>query len=148
MKAVTKKLTVSSAEPVDKLKLARRTFTLEFKADVVRHKKGENLSFSETGRAFDVLPKFVKDWEALYDKGLLTGEAGRRTVSPEQAQIGALRSELSRLKMENQILKNRLHGTPRPLWVETSGAATAALIRPIRARMGSATLSARSGSAR
>ena len=35
----------------------------------------------------------------------LTGEAGRRTVSPEQAQIGALRSELSRLKMENQILK-------------------------------------------
>ena len=133
---------------MDKLKLARRTFTLEFKADVVRHKKGEKLSFSETGRAFDVLPKLVKDWEALYDKGLLTGEAGRRTVSPEQAQIGALRSELSRLKMENQILKNRLHGTPRPLWVETSGAATAALIRPIRARMGSATLSARSGSAR
>ena len=107
MKAVTKKLTVLSAEPVDKLKLARRTFTLKFKADVVRHKKGENLSFSETGRAFDVLPKFVKDWEALYDKGLLTGEAGRRTVSPEQAQIGALRSELSRLKMENQILKKQ-----------------------------------------
>lgn len=40
-----------------------------------------------------------------YDKGLLTGEPGRRTVSPEQAQIGALRSELSRLKMENAILK-------------------------------------------
>jgi len=114
----------------------------------VRHKKAERLSFPEAGKAFDVLPKLVKDWEALYDKGLLTGEAGRRTVSPEQAQIGALRSELSRLKMENQILKNRPHGTPRPLWVETSGAATAALIRPIRARMGSATLSARSGSAR
>ena len=105
MKAVTKKLTVLSAEPVDKLKLARRTFTLEFKADVVRHRKAEHLSWTDAGKAFDVLPKLVKDWEALYDKGLLTGEAGRRTVSPEQAQIGALRSELSRLKVENQILK-------------------------------------------
>jgi len=105
MKATTKKLTVLPVEPVDKMKLARRTFTIEFKADVVRHRKAENLSWTEAGKAFEVLPKLVKDWEALYDKGLLTGEAGRRTVSPEQAQIGALRSELSRLKMENSILK-------------------------------------------
>ena len=105
MKAVTKKLVEAMAQPVDKVKLARRTFTLEFKADVVRHRKAENLSWADAGKAFDVLPKLVKEWEALYDKGLLTGEAGRRTVSPEQAQIGALRSELSRLKMENQILK-------------------------------------------
>ncbi len=47
MKAVTKKLTVLSAEPVDKMKLARRTFTLEFKADVVRHRKAENLSWTD-----------------------------------------------------------------------------------------------------
>ena len=119
MKAVTKKLTVSSAEPVDKMKLARRTFTLEFKADVVRHRKAENLGWTDAGKAFDVLPKLVKDWEVLYDKGLLTGESGRRTVSPEQAQIGALRSDLSRLKMENQILKNRPHGAPRPFCLET-----------------------------
>ena len=105
MKAVTKKLRPTTAKAVDNMKLARRTFTLEFKADVVRHRKAENLSWTDAGKAFDVLPKLVKDWEALYDKGLLTGEAGRRMVSPEQAQIGALRSELSRLKMENQILK-------------------------------------------
>ena len=148
MKAVTKKLAESTVRPVDKMKLARRTFTLEFKADVVRHRKAENLSWTDAGKAFDVLPKLVKDSEALYDKGLLTGEAGRRTVSLEQAQIGALRSELSWLRMENQILKNCPHGTPRPLWVETSGATTAALIRPARTRMGGATLSARSGSAR
>ena len=147
MKAVTKKLTALSAEPVDKMKLARRTFTLEFKADVVRHRKAENLNWTDAGKAFDVLPKLVKDWEALYDKGLLTGESGRRTVSPEQAQIGALRSELSRLKMENQILKNCPHGPPRPLCVETDGLATAALIRPARTRMSGATLSARSGNA-
>ena len=105
MKAVTKKLAESKVSPVDKMRLARRTFTLEFKADVVRHRKAENLSWTDAGKTFDVLPKLAKEWESLYDKGLLTGEAGRRTVSPEQAQIGALRSELSRLKMENQILK-------------------------------------------
>ena len=44
MKAVTKKLVEAMAQPVDKMKLARRTFTLEFKADVVRHRKAENLS--------------------------------------------------------------------------------------------------------
>ena len=144
----SKELALASAASVDKLKLARRTFMLEFKADVVRHRKAENLSWADAGKAFDVLPKLVKEWESLYDKGLLTGEAGRRTVSPERAQIGALRSELSRLKMENAILKNGPHGRPRPLWEETSGAATPTLVRPGRTLVGSATLLVRSGYAR
>ena len=55
MKAGTKKLTVLSAEPVDKMKLARRTFTLEFKADVVRPRMAENVSWADAGKAFDVL---------------------------------------------------------------------------------------------
>jgi transposase len=88
-----------------KLRVARRTFTVEFKAEVVRHKKAENLSWAETGRKFDVLPKLVQQWEALYEQGRLTQEAGRRTVSPEQAELSRMRSELSRLKMENAILK-------------------------------------------
>ena len=92
MKAVTKKLAESTVRPVDKMKLARRTFTLEFKADVVRHRKAENLSWTDAGKAFDVLPKLVKDWEALYDKGLLTGEAG------------AARCRLSRLKSAHRAL--------------------------------------------
>ena len=35
----------------------------------------------------------------------MTLEAGRRTVSPEQAEIARLRAELSRAKMEVSILK-------------------------------------------
>lgn len=88
-----------------KLKLARRTFTLEFKAEVVRHKKAENLSWAETGRKFEVLSKLVQQWEGLYEAGKLTQSAGRRTVSPEQAEMSRMRSENSRLKMENAILK-------------------------------------------
>ena len=43
MKVAPKKLAEPTVLPVDKMKLARRTFTLEFKADVVRHRKAENL---------------------------------------------------------------------------------------------------------
>ena len=88
-----------------KLKVARRAFTLEFKAEVVRHKKAENLSFAETGKKFDVLPELVQQWEKLYESGRLTVEAGRRQVSPEQAEIGRMKAENSRLKMEVSILK-------------------------------------------
>ena len=52
-----------------KLKVARRAFTLEFKA------------------------------------GALTQDAGRRTVSPEQAEIARMKAGNSRLKMEVSILK-------------------------------------------
>ena len=88
-----------------KLKVARRAFTLDYKADVVRHKKAENLSFAETGKKFDVLPKLVQQWEKQYEAGELTKDAGRRTVSPEQAEIGRMKAENSRLKMEVSILK-------------------------------------------
>ncbi len=88
-----------------KLKVSRRAFTLDYKAEVVRHKKAESLSFVETGKKFDVLPKLVQQWEKLYESGQLTAAAGRRTVSPEQAEIGRMRAENSRLKMEVSILK-------------------------------------------
>lgn len=88
-----------------KLKVARRIFTLDFKAEVVRHRKAENLSFAEVGKKFDVLPKLVQQWEKQYEAGALTVETGRRQVSPEQAEIGRMKSELSKLKMENAILK-------------------------------------------
>jgi transposase len=88
-----------------KLRVARRNFTLEFKAEVVGHKKAENLSWAQTWRKFDVLPKLVQQREALYERGLLTQEAGRLSVSPQQAELCRMRSENSRLKQEVAILK-------------------------------------------
>ena len=92
-------------ESIKKEQLKRRTFTLEFKAEVVRHRKAENLSYADCAEKFDILPKLVKDWEKLYEAGQLTAVAGRRAVSPEQAEITRLRAELSRSKMEVAILK-------------------------------------------
>ena len=90
---------------IKKAQLKRRVFTLDFKAEVVRHKKAENINFAECGRKFDVLPKLIQNWEKQYDAGKLTSAAGRRTVSPEQAEIAQLRAELSQSKMEVSILK-------------------------------------------
>ena len=92
-------------ESIKKEQLKRHVFTLEFKAEVVRHRKAENLSFPECGRKFDVLPKLVQQWEKQYEAGQLTQAAGRRSVSPEQAEITRLRAELSRARMEVSILK-------------------------------------------
>jgi transposase len=94
--------------PLDGIKkeqLKRRVFTLDFKAEVVRHKKAENLSPAECSRKFDVLPKLIQRWEKQYEAGELTVAAGRRTVSPEQAEIAKLRAELSQSKIEISILK-------------------------------------------
>ena len=95
----------SSLERIKKEQLKRRVFTVEFKAEVVRHKKAENLSFADCGRKFDVLPKLVQRWETQYEAGELTLAAGRRAISPEQAENLRLRAELSRAKMEVSILK-------------------------------------------
>lgn len=51
-----------------KLRVSRRVFTVEYKAEVVRHKKAENLSFVETGKKFDVLPKLAQQWEKRYER--------------------------------------------------------------------------------
>ena len=68
-----------------KLKLSRCAFTLEYKAEVVRHKKAEHLAATQTEAKFDLLPKLVQQWEKQYEAGALTQDAGRRTVSREQA---------------------------------------------------------------
>jgi transposase len=95
----------NALDVIKKEQLKRRVFTLEFKAEVVRHKKAENLTLAECGRKFEVLPKLVQHWEKQYEAGELTVVAGRRAVSPEQAEISRLRAELSRAKMEVSILK-------------------------------------------
>ena len=95
--------------------MKRRVFTLDFKAEVIRHKKAENLSFNQCGEKFDVLPKLIQRWEKQYEAGELTATAGRRTVSPEQAEITRLRAELSRSKMAVAILKKQRH-TLRKRW--------------------------------
>ena len=68
---------------IKKEEFKRCVFTHEYKAEVVRHKKAENLSATECGRKFDVLPKRVPPSEKQYEAGKLTQAAGRRSPHRE-----------------------------------------------------------------
>lgn len=70
---------------------------------MVRHKKAKNLSYTACGEKFDVLAKLVQRGEKQYEAGELSAAAGRRTVSPEQAEITPLRAELARAKMDSGV---------------------------------------------
>ena len=50
----------SALEVIKKEPLNRRAFTVEFKAEVVRYKKAENLSLPECGRKFEVRYRRLK----------------------------------------------------------------------------------------
>lgn len=54
------KVEKNALEDIKKKQLKRRVFTVEFKAEVVRHKKAENPSRVECARKFDVLPNLVE----------------------------------------------------------------------------------------
>ena len=92
-------------EGIKKEQLKRRVFTLDFKAEVMRRKKAENLTLTECGHKFDVLPKLIQHRETQYEAGQLTAAASRRAARPEQAEITRLRAVPSRSRMEVSILK-------------------------------------------
>ena len=58
------------------------------------------------------------NWVKAKKLGKLKG-ADSKPVSAEQMEISRLRSELARVKMERDILGNRLRGSPRPVCIET-----------------------------
>jgi hypothetical protein len=69
------------------LKLLRRVFTVEYKAEVVRHKKAENLSFVETGRSLTCFRSLCS-----------SGRSSTRVAVSRRRQDGA-RCRPSRLKL-------------------------------------------------
>ena len=46
-------------EGIEKEQLKRRVFTVEFNAEVVRHKIAENISAEDFTRKFDVMPTVI-----------------------------------------------------------------------------------------
>ena len=91
-------------------KLHRRTFTVEFKVEAVKLKREQALTYAEVGRRLNVSPRLIRHWEKQYDAGELTPEQAKRRISPESQEISELRAQVSRLKMENAILKNLSRG--------------------------------------
>ena len=81
----------------------RGKYTLEFKLEAVRLVKGGQ-AVPVTAKVLGVPVQTLGNWVRLSDKGQLK-VAGDKPVSPELMELARLRAELSRVKMERDILK-------------------------------------------
>ena len=80
----------------------RRTFTEEFKQQIVQlYNNGK--SRAELVREYDLTPSALDRWIQRINATDSTKEKDNRT--PQEKELLALRKEVKRLRMENDILK-------------------------------------------
>lgn len=82
---------------------ARGKYTLEYKLEAVRLVKGGQ-AVPVTAKVLGVPVQTLGNWVRLSENGQLQG-AGEKPVNAEQMELARLRAELSRVKMERDILK-------------------------------------------
>ena len=86
------------------MKRARRRFTAEYKAEVVRLVRDGGKSIGQVSRELDLTETAVRQWvsQAAIDSG--QGPTGVLTTA-ERQELGQLRREVRQLRMEREILK-------------------------------------------
>ena len=85
-------------------KRARRKFTAEYKAEVVRLVRDGGKTIAQVSRDLDLTESAVRQWvkQAKIDAG--KGGTGALTTA-ERAELVALRREARQLRMEREILR-------------------------------------------
>ncbi|GHT83200.1 transposase [Betaproteobacteria bacterium] len=84
-------------------KAKRGRYTQEYKHEAVRLVKSGQ-SMAAVAATLGLSEQTLYNWVKANREGKLTG-AGNKPVSPEQMELARLRAEVSRLKMERNILK-------------------------------------------
>jgi transposase len=84
-------------------KATRAQYTLEFKQEAVRLVESGQ-SIAAAARSLGVVEQTLYNWVKAKREGRLKGAASSKAVSVEQMEISRLRAELSRVKMERDIL--------------------------------------------
>ena len=102
----------------------RRKWTREFKLEAVRQAAQSEKPKAQLARELGVRVGQLRTWRLEFEKEAVTGIAKPDRSAAEDVE--QLRRENAKLKMEIEILKNRLRGRPRPMWIETSSAYTEA----------------------
>ena len=102
-------MSVMQCEPVR----SRRSFTVEFKRDAVALVIDEDRTVVDVARSLGVGEATLGNW--VRQAGIDRGERGGVTTS-EKAELGELRRENARLRMERDLLKRAT-----AFWVKESG---------------------------
>jgi transposase len=90
------------ASEVSAMNRKRRKFTREFKLETVKLVKDGDRSIGEVARELDLTESAVRNWVKQFDVDSGTREG---LTSAEREELGRLRRENQRLKMERDILK-------------------------------------------
>jgi len=93
-----------SKQKKPKQRRARRTFTPEFKANVVRMCRSEGQSVASVSRRLDLTETAVRAWVKQADIDESGGGEGPLTTE-ERQELVELRRELKQVKMERDFLK-------------------------------------------
>ena len=84
----------------------RRTFTVEFKRQVVEEYLNGERSQAEQCRRYELSPNLVRDWIQKYRAGEFEGRHTTTTHERDLEQrIAALERKVGQLTMENELLK-------------------------------------------
>ena len=97
-----------------KRSIPKRTYTADYREAAVRQVIDAGRALVEVARSLEISHKTLANWVRLAraQKPLVKREPA---VAPDAAvlELSRLRAENARLRMDNEILKNRLRGLPR-----------------------------------
>ena len=82
----------------------KRSFSAEFKAEATRMVLEEGLTVAQAARDLDLTESSLRNWVRQAEVNAGRGPAGALT-SEEREELGRLRKENKRLRMEREILK-------------------------------------------
>jgi transposase len=82
----------------------RRTFTKEFKTDILREIDA-GLTVVQAARKYDVHPETVRQWRTRERKYGDRAFAGRGNAYTDEARIAELERTIGQLTLENRFLK-------------------------------------------
>ena len=90
-------------------KKTRKSYTKQYKLDVIRQSyQRENIS--ELASELGLSPALIYKWRGAYGAGSAQSFPGKgvETLTPEQAELRQLKSELAETRMERDILKKAI----------------------------------------
>jgi len=85
--------------------MERRKFTREFKLEAVKLIRDRGVSVTQASRDLGVHQTVLRSWLKAYGDDPVPAFPGHGQQKPEQAEIAALKREVTKLKAERDILK-------------------------------------------
>lgn len=88
--------------------MARRVFTAEFKREAVKLAQRSGVTKKQVAHELGIHPNLLRYWMGQFESGAWEAQAGTVLKSVPTQEMEKLRRELSRVKMERDILKKAL----------------------------------------